>query len=204
VAGDEPDLLESGPTLRRSRLPSGPVAVAAVAALLVGGAVGSTIGYLVGHSGGSGHPSASAPATTTPLADTGNGPSDAIAPTGQRCSVQHGRQLQLGVQIVNTAAIAVVLRGVEAILPLRGLHKTGGGWETCGQLRPVAASPTLRVVPGESAWMTVRMRVLVGCPAAYPVQLRLRYTQAGRDHTTTIDEFPDLAQVGYTGCVTPR
>jgi hypothetical protein len=108
------------------------------------------------------------------------------------------------VQIVNSADTPVVLRRMNAFMPLRGLHTVGGGWDTCGAIGPVSPPPTLTVGPGETAWATARLRVLVGCPAPYPVELRLHYSLSGTDYVTTISEFPDLSQVGYTGCVTPR
>jgi hypothetical protein len=220
VAGDEPggrpavspvemgsvdaDVLESGSAPRQWRAPGG-AWIVVVVALLVGGLAG----YLLGRSGGSAHPRASAPrasstSATAQPAGAGLGPTSALAPTGQRCSAQHGRILQLGVQIVNSAGTQVVLHRVAALMPLGGLRTVGAGWDTCGALGPVSPPPTLTLPPGGTAWASARLRVLAGCPAPYPVDFRLRFALSGRDYGTTITEFPDLSQVSYTGCVTSR
>jgi hypothetical protein len=172
------------------------VTVLAIVALLVGAAAGGATGYLIGRSG------SSTRAPAAPAANTGVGSLSAVAPTGERCSAQHGRMLELGVQVVDTADTPVVLHRVDAFMPLRGLRAVGAGFDTCGAIGPVSPPPTVTVSPGASAWATVRLRVLVGCPLPYPVELRLRYSQAGTDRATMIDEFPDLSHVAYTGCIT--
>jgi hypothetical protein len=198
VAGDTPaEVLESGPAPRRWRRPSRPVTVLTIVTLLVGALAGGIAGYLIGRSGSS----TQTPAATPP-ADTGVGSISAVAPTGERCSAQHGRVLQLGVQVVNTANNPVVLRRLDAFMPLRGLRAVGAGWDTCGAIGPVSAPQAVTVSPGATAWATVRLRVLVGCPVPYPVELRLHYSQSGTDRATPIDEFPDLSHVAYTGCIT--
>jgi hypothetical protein len=201
MAADGVDILMSGHEPRERRVARSHGMVIPAVALLVGLVVGSIAGYFIGHSGG---PSDSRPPTAGRAQPAGAalGSASAVTPTGERCSAQHGRMLELGVQVLDTADTPVVLHRVTAYMPSRGLRAAGGGWDTCGAIGPVPPPPTLKVLPGATAWATVRVRVLVGCPMPYPVELRLRYSQRGARHTTTIREFPDLSHVGYTGCIT--
>jgi hypothetical protein len=49
-------------------------------------------------------------------------------------------------------------------------------------------------------WLTATVDVLTDCPAPLHLTLLLSYTHNGRPATTTLDGFPDLGGVPYTGC----
>jgi hypothetical protein len=116
------------------------------------------------------------------------------------CSTVSGHTLQLGVQILNQAAVPIRLRRVAAILPLSGLRPTGLSWGACGELPVALAEPVQPVPPGGSTWFTMTFRVRVRCPAPYPVQFRLRYTEQGQSALVILPGFTDLAAVPYPGC----
>jgi hypothetical protein len=168
--------------------------VIAVAALLTG----SLLGYLAGYLGrGGGEPAPAAGATT---AAAPAGLSSALGMTGERCAVQYGTTIELGIEVVNQSDGTLQLRGVRAILPLRGLRPVATGWGTCGALPPSAASATPLLRPGATGWLTMSFDVLVRCPGPVPVEFRVAYAESGHAATASLDEFPDLGQVRYTGC----
>ena len=57
-----------------------------------------------------------------------------LSQSGPRCSVQTGRELQVGLQVTNLSPAAVRLRRVEVVLPLGGLRVTSQAWGSCGEL----------------------------------------------------------------------
>ncbi len=175
----------------------GPTAGVALAALAVGLLLGFAGGHLVA-TRATGKPARTAPGVlgAAPL-----GGSTAIAATGRRCAVQRGRTLQLGIEIVNQSAHPVALRQVRSVLPLGGMHAIASGWDTCGSL-PEPDQDHTSLHSGATGWVTITFDVLVPCPGALPVQFNVSYRQAGRQATATLDSFPDLSQVQYTGCGT--
>src|SRR5579864_7459680 len=149
--GDPPagaDVLESGnwrrparrwwpPSARRWRPPRAAVVLGA-AGLLAGLAAGYAIGTL--HAGN--HPAASArsrgaaQAAASPV--VGDLP---LIQDGPRCSAQTGRELQLGMQVTNTAATSVTLHRVDVLLPLGGLRPVSQAWGPCGELPSLGQAP---------------------------------------------------------------
>jgi len=147
-----------------------------------------------------------------------------LAQTGGRCSVQHGRELQVGVEVINLSAAPVTLGSVRPILPSSGLRLASQQWAPCGALSPswqaadgglivLVKSSTGVVEVGSStpggaavlpsngtAWLSATFQVLVACPSTLPVQFTVTYQQDGRTHTAQLTGFPDLQQVPYTGC----
>ncbi len=127
-----------------------------------------------------------------------------LSQSGLQCSVQTGRELQVGLQITNLSPEALTLRRVEVELPLGGLRVTSQAWGPCGQLRATGAAPghirppTLR--RGASSWFTVTFQVLARCPQPLPVQFTLDYGQHGRPAAIRLPGFPDLGEVPYSGC----
>ena len=121
---------------------SGP-AVLAVSAL----AVGLIAGYL----GGQLHnrtPATPRPTATTPPPSRQPAPQD-LAPdltaTGNRCAVQHGTTLQLGVEVANQSDQSVAVGRFRAVLPIGGLRATAASVGTCGALpasAPTALTPS--------------------------------------------------------------
>jgi hypothetical protein len=114
------------------------------------------------------------------------------------CSVQSGRELQLGVQVTNRSAEPIGLGRIRTVLPLSGLKVVSQQWAPCGAIGAVQVPDTLG--PGDSTWLSVTVQVLVACPAPIPVQFAVGYTYAGQAATVNLPGFPDLGQVPYTGC----
>jgi hypothetical protein len=114
------------------------------------------------------------------------------------CSVQSGRELQLGVQVANRSAEPIGLGRIRTVLPLSGLKVVSQQWAPCGAIGAVQVPDTLG--PGDSTWLSVTAQVLVACPAPIPVQFAVGYTYAGQAATVNLPGFPDLGQVPYTGC----
>jgi hypothetical protein len=114
------------------------------------------------------------------------------------CSVQSGRELQLGVQVTNRSAEPIGLGRIRTVLPLSGLKVVSQQWAPCGAIGAVQVPDTLG--PGDSTWLSVTIQVLVACPAPIPVQFAVGYTYAGEAATVNLPGFPDLGQVPYTGC----
>jgi len=177
----------------------------AVAAL----GIGLIAGYLAGHgqsrpsgssrpaAAGSASPVASAPRPTVTITVPD------LTATGNRCAVQHGTSLQLGVEIANQSDHAVVVGPYRAVLPIGGLKATGAAIGTCGAL-PAFAPASLSLPAGATEWLTITFHVLEQCPVPYPVQFVVSYTDAGKPVTAQLDEFPDLGQVTYSGCPPTR
>jgi hypothetical protein len=135
-------------------------------------------------------------ATVLPVGDT------AITMTGNRCAVQLGHALQLGIEVVNQSDRTVALRQIEPVLPLGGLKAVASRWGTCGALPELGPGPhqATALGPGATGWLTVTFDVMVGCPQPLPVQFKISYAQAGRLVTAELSGFPDLGQVQYNNC----
>jgi len=114
------------------------------------------------------------------------------------CSVQSGRELQLGVQVTNRSAEPIGLGRIRTVLPLSGLKVVSQQWAPCGTIGAVQVPGTLGA--GDSTWLSVTVQVLVACPAPIPVQFAVGYTYAGEAATVNLPGFPDLGEVPYTGC----
>jgi hypothetical protein len=228
--------------------PSRGAAILAVAGLVVGLAAGYALGYR--HPGQAARPSQATPSRAT---DAGAVPSvvagfaapvypppapggpayssnlgiarlSGLAQTGGACSLQRGRELQVGVEVINLSGTPVTLGQARPILPHGGLRLVSQQWAPCGALSPSwqaadggmivfvkssagvvevgSAPPGSAAVlpPNGTAWLSATFRVLVGCPSPLPVQFSVRYQENGRGDTAQLAGFPDLAQVTYTGC----
>jgi hypothetical protein len=199
-----------GPGWRPS--PGGAILLAAVT-LLAGLAAGYAAGK--GTNGGAATPrpsvsgSAGAPGAATatsqrsdPLADVGA----AVEQVPESCSAQNGSQLQLGIDVTNQSKAAVTLTGVKPVFPgdAGALREITWEWAPCGAITFGAYQPTVHLAPDETAWLSVTFKVLVTCPAAYPVQFRVSYTSLGTSASTTLTGFPDLGDVPYMGCPTQQ
>jgi hypothetical protein len=167
----------------------------ALAALVAGLLLGYVDGHLQASTSGPTR-AATARATVLPVADT------AILATGNRCAVQLGRSLQLGIEVMNQSDRRLTLRQVKPVLPLGGLRATASQWGTCGSLPEPGLAQAPSLAAGATRWLTVTFDVLVGCPQALPVWFKVSYMQAGRLATGELDSFPDLGQVPYNSCST--
>ena len=188
-----PDVVQQGD--RWARSPAFAAGLAAVTLVL-----GVAVGYAVGRNQAPGRPAAapSARGSTAPSAPALSLPE--LGQSGQQCSEQIGRRLQLGVQVTNESASSVRLRRVRVILPLHGLKPTAHAWGTCGQLPGLPNPQATLISAGGTAWFTVTFRVLERCPGALPVQFLLSYDRGGRPWTVRLPGFVDLGHVPYSGC----
>jgi hypothetical protein len=192
---DDDDVVAIGRDHTWLRRPPAMVVVLAAVSLLIGLAVGYAAGDKHGR-GGAAAPAQSPAATTTTPLTAGMG----VGQTGNECSAQVGRSLQLGVQVMNMSARGVVLHGVTAILPMGGLRQTGQAWGPCGELPPTNALPDVAMPAGASTWFTVTFDVLVKCPGPYPVQFTVQYELDGRPATVKLPGFVDLGHIPYGTC----
>ena len=178
---------------------------------LVLGTVALLAGLAVGYAGGARHASGHAAPPTPSRAATPAAPAAPfsaggfpLSQSGPQCSVQNGRELQVGLQITNLSPTAVRLRRVKVVLPLRGLRVTSQAWGPCGELAGASKAPGGFLPPtlrrGASSWFTVTFQVLVKCPQPLPVQFTLDYEQQGRRAAIRLPGFPDLGQVPYSRC----
>jgi hypothetical protein len=181
--------------------------------LVIGLAAGYAAGYHQAPRNASATPTASAsPASPVPalapqivikgtaIQGTGTVFADGLALTQDtgRCSVQAGRELQLGVQVTNSSTEPIGLLAIRTVFPLGGLKVVSQQWAPCGATGAVQVPVILG--PGDSTWLSVTVEVLVACPAPLPVQFAVSYTYAGKAATITLPGFVDLGQVTYTGC----
>jgi hypothetical protein len=145
-----------------------------------------------------------------------------LAQNGGECSVQHGRDLQVGVEVINLSGTPVILGQVRTILPLGGLRVVSQQWAPCGAIFPAgqaAGSGSIVFIgastgeieagngadaavlpPYGDAWLSVTFRVLVACPSPLPVLFSVSYQENGRTDTAQLPGFSDLGQVAYSGC----
>ena len=174
-------------------------------------AIGLIAGYLVGHE--QARPSALFRPTAAPAVSAASSAAPGVATprptvtitvpdltaTGNRCAVQDGTTLQLGIEVANQSSRTVAVSRFQAVLPIGGLRATTESVGTCGAL--ASGAPTSVMLPaGATEWLTITFRVLVRCPGPYPVQFQVSYIDSGTLTTTQLDEFPDLGQVTYSGC----
>jgi hypothetical protein len=229
----------------RGGRPSRGAAIIGVAGLVVGLAAGYAVGYR--HLGQAVRPERAAAADAIPsvAGDFGalvyppapprGGPAyysfnfgiavqSGLAQTGGACSVQHGRELQVGVEVINLSDTAVTLGQARAVLPRGGLRLVSQQWAPCGALSPswqaadggmiVSVTSSAGVVmagsstpgsaavlpPNGTAWLSATFRVPATCPSPLPVQFSVSYQDNGRIGTAQLAGFPDLGQVTHTGC----
>jgi hypothetical protein len=217
----EPDILEQGSRPRLPHLPSPRRCPSLGASILaaVTLAIGLAAGYAVGHGQGPGtvavpqQPAApagqtlggcaSGPAVTgEPPASTGFGP--ALTENPGTCSVQAGRDLELGIPVTNLAGETVLLESVKPVPLVAGLLKVlSWRWEPCGFDHDGEVPDTVAIGPGETTWVTAVVQPLVACPGAAPLQFQVTYSINSQKSTINLPGFPDLSAVPYSGCPTP-
>ena len=122
--------------------------------------------------------------------------------TGNRCSVQLGDTLQLGLEVVNSSTSELTLQRPDVSVPLGGLRLTETVWGACGQVGGALAANVYVLAPGATVWLRMTFDVLTRCPAPYPVQVNLAYARAGTNAVAFLGGFSDLGDVPYTGCST--
>ena len=211
------DLVELGgrqfrlPGWLSSRLPGWPpsrgAAVLAVAALVVGVAAGYAAGDRHTRSAAA-LPKPTVTVTASPSSSPASASgaafsfadSPALTQGTGACSVQTGRELQLGVQVTNQSTAAITLQTAKAVLPLGGLKQVTWQWATCGAIPARLDQDYDVLLPGQSTWLSATFTVQLRCPAPIPVQFSVGYQVQGKPVTASLPGFPDLSQVPYSGC----
>jgi hypothetical protein len=170
--------------------PSRGAAVLGAIGLIVGLFAGYTLGYgrlaqggrPTGMTAGNAAPSA-VPASPTPSgspAPAGGfgtyAPAQGIAgfagtvidQTAGACSVQHDRDLQLGIEVINLSGTTVTLGQVKPILPMDGLRALSQQWAPCD-----AISPSWLIAGGDGTVAIIRALGQSGAPGMPPGATRL-------------------------------
>lgn len=178
--------------------PSRGAAVLGTAGLIVGLFAGYALGYgrlardgrppgmTAGHAGPSAVPASPAP-SGSPTQAGGFGayaPAQGIAgfagtvidQTAGACSVQHGRELQLGVEVINLSGTTVTLGQVKPILPMGGLRALSQQWAPCD-----AISPSWLIAGGDGTVTIIRAAGQSGAPGMPPGATRLGDALQGED-----------------------
>ena len=183
-----------------------------IVALVATLAVGIAAGYL-GHGSGT-QPDARATATVTAtvtaptIASGGASPSlagepgDAVAVGDRRCGRQLGRNLELGVDIVNVGAVPVIMTGVAMTFlgNPAGLRARAVRTGTCNQVGPHGEVRGYELAPNASVDLVALVRVRIDCPGPYPVALHVTLRIHRQPVTITLPAFNDLGGVRYSGC----
>jgi hypothetical protein len=198
----EPDILEQGSRPWRPRLPSPRWRTSRGASILaaVTLAIGLAAGYAAGH--GQGRSALAAP--LQPAALTQN---------PGTCSVQAGRDLELGIPVTNLSGDTVMLESVKPVPLVAGLLKVlSWRWAPCGFDHDGTVPDTVALGPGETTWVTAIVQPLVACPGPAPLRFQVAYSvhrhqvaySVNRQRSTvSLPGFPDLSAVPYSGCPTP-
>ena len=207
AAPEAADIVESSPR----EWPAGGRRLGIIASVAAALLVGLAAGYAIGTQHGPGRAAAIAPSRSAAAVSSAAIPSglaisgEAAVQQGLQCSAQVGRELQLGVQVVNQSAQRMVLRQVRPVLPLGGLRAVAEAWGICGELPAGVPAGTTALPAHGSAWLSVTFQVLRPCPGPLPVQfaVTLAFRPAGRPRllvTSRLPGFVDLSQVPYAGC----
>ena len=222
----EPDILEQGGRLRLPGLPSpglpspgwrpsrGASILAAVTLV-----IGLGVGYAAGHGQGrgtvagpekpagpagqaSGGVASGTIVTVAPPASIDFGP--ALTQNPGTCSVQTGRDLELGIPVTNQSGETVLLESVKPVPLVSGLLKVlSWRWDPCGYDNDGIIPETVALGPGETTWVTAVVQPLVACPGPAPLQFQVTYSVNRQKSTFNLPGFPDLSAVHYSGCPIP-
>jgi hypothetical protein len=181
--------------------------------------IGLAAGYAVGH--GQGRGTAAAP--EKPAAPVGQAPDGitfetivATAPPASigfglaltqnpgTCSVQAGRDLELGIQVTNRSGETVLLESVKPLPLVPGILKVlSWRWDPCGFDDDEIVPDTVALGPGETTWVTAVVQPLIACPAPAPLQFQVTYSLNSQQSTSNLPGFADLSAVHYSGCPPP-
>lgn len=183
---------------------------------------GLAVGYAVGH--GQGRSTVAAPdkpaaPTGRASAGAGSGTIVAVAPPPSinlfglaltqnpgTCSVQAGRDLELGIPVTNRSGKPVLLESAKPVPMAPGMLKVlSWRWDPCGFDNDGSVPGTVALGPGETTWVTAVVKPLVACPSPAPLQFQVTYSVNSRKNTFTFNlpGFPDLTAVRYSGCPAP-
>jgi hypothetical protein len=200
----ERDFIEQGGRLRLPRLPSPGWRPSRGASILaaVTLAIGLAAGYAVGHGQGRGAVAApgkpAAPAVQAGLLGL------ALTQDTGTCSVQAGRDLELGIPVTNRSGETVLLESVKPVPLASGMLRVlSWRWDPCGFDNDGIVPDTVTLGPGETTWVTAVVQPLVACPGPAPLQFQVTYSINSQTSTFNLPGFPDLSAVHYSGCPTP-
>jgi hypothetical protein len=183
------------PRWRRPSGRAGQVTAGLAAAALVVGLAG---GYLGGYRVGEAHGRSQVPKPKAPTGPTLT--SFGLSETGSQCSTQIGRDLQVGIEVVNGTTESMQLGQLTAQFPRGGLKVAGSDWGPCGTL-PYARTPIDGTLPaGASTWLTVTVTPTGKCPNGLPIEYVASYNQDGQTFTVVLEGFADLVGVKVSGC----
>ena len=90
--------------------------------------------------------------------------------------MQHGRELQLGVEVINLSDTTVTLGQVKPILPMGGLRALSQHWAPCD-----AISPSWLIAGGDGTVTILRVAGQSGAPGMPPGATRLGDALQGDD-----------------------
>jgi hypothetical protein len=215
----EPDILEQGGRVRLPHLPlpgwrpSRGASILAAVTL----AIGLAVGYAVGQGRGT------VAASEKPTAPTGQASGGVASGTIVRaahpasidfglaltedpgtCSVQAGRDLELGIPVTNRSGETALLDSVKPVPLVSGMLKVlSWRWDPCGFDNDGIVPDTVALGPGETTWVTAVVQPLVACPGPAPLQFQVTYSINSQKNTFNLPGFPDLSAVRYSGCPTP-
>jgi hypothetical protein len=99
-----------------------------------------------------------------------------IDQTAGACSVQHGHEIQLGVEVINLSGTTVTLGQVKPILPMGGLRAVSQQWAPCD-----AISPSWLIVGGDGTVTIIRAPGQSGAPGMPAGATRLGDALQGDD-----------------------
>ena len=99
-----------------------------------------------------------------------------IDQTAGACSAQHGRELQLGVEVINLSGMTVTVGQVKPVLPMGGLRAVSQQWAPCD-----AISPSWLIAGGDGTVTIVRAAGQSGAPQMPPGATRLGDALQGDD-----------------------
>ena len=120
------------------------------------------------------------------------------------CSVQAGRDLELGIPITNRSGETVLLESVKPVQPVPGMLKVlSWRWDPCGFDNDGIVPDTVTLGPGQTTWVTAVVQPLAACPGPAPLQFQVTYSVNSQQSTSTLPGFPDLSAVHYSGCPAP-
>ena len=128
----------------------------------------------------------------------------ALSQDAGTCSVQVGRDLELGIPVTNESGETVLLKSVRPVPLVSGvLRVLSWHWAPCGFDNDGIVPDTVALGPGETTWVTAVVQPLVACPAPAPLQFQVVYSVNRQQDEFNLPGFPDLTAVRYSGCPIP-
>jgi hypothetical protein len=120
------------------------------------------------------------------------------------CSVQAGRELELGIPVTNQSGQTVQLESARPVSLAPGMLKVRSWrWDPCGFDNDGIAPATVTLGPGETTWVTAVVQPLVACPGPATLQFQVTYSVNRQKGTSNLPGFSDLTAIHFSGCPTP-